>query len=162
MSDPRITDDAVKAVAAAIGALRQQGPDARAALEAALPHLAPQPVTSRERVAEVLRKRLEATNFTSVVHEPVRTQVIDTWADVLTGSLFAAGVFRDEGEVKAETLTEFASVLDGMAAMWATPDDYPEDWDAHHLTIRSASRVATKNAATAARAAAARAGGSNG
>lgn len=46
---------------------------------------------------------------------------------------------------------EAAAFLDDSAAMWATPDDYPEEWDAHHLIVRNASRVALLNAAKAVR-----------
>lgn len=71
----------------------------------------PQPFAARERVAEVLRKHLVDSNFASDLHEPIRTQAIDQWVDVLTGSLLAPGVFRDEAEVKAEVLREIRNEI---------------------------------------------------
>ena len=55
------------------------------------------PVADRKHVEQVLRDRLVASNFNDNLHEPLRMQSIDTWVDVLTGSLFAAGLFRDAG-----------------------------------------------------------------
>jgi DNA-binding transcriptional regulator YiaG len=56
MSDPRITDEAIEAGASAIGDLYGHPPDdyridARSALEAGVPLLAPQPVVDREQIA---------------------------------------------------------------------------------------------------------------
>src|SRR5207302_1429275 len=75
----------------------------------------------------------------------------------MADALLAAGVFRDEAEVKAEAAAEAlhmaADELDATARGWKTPalKDIPEDWDAHHLTVRNASEIALTNAARAIR-----------
>jgi hypothetical protein len=69
MSDPRITDEAVEAAARSLNRNLFNDPQqadwqevvrgtARAALEAALPHLAPQSVVDREAIAAVLREHM--------------------------------------------------------------------------------------------------------
>ncbi len=40
-------------------------------------------------VERILRDRLLASNFTSIQHEPLRTQVVDQWVDVLAGAVMS-------------------------------------------------------------------------
>jgi hypothetical protein len=103
------------------------------------------PVVSRERVGLVLAE---------AICDP-KWSLLD-----LADALLAAGVFRDEATVKAEAAAEAlhmaADELDAAARGWKTPalKDIPEDWDAHHLTVRNASEIALTNAARAIRRAA--------
>lgn len=72
----------------------------KVALAAALPHLeGATPAIDRRRVEQVLRDRLVDSNFNDNLHEPMRTQTIDTWVDVLAGALFSAGLLHEAGPV---------------------------------------------------------------
>jgi len=77
----------------------------------------PAPVASRERVAEVVR---EALSFESGhAHGHLLTQQ----ANRIAHRLLAAGVFRDEAQVKAEALEEAAEHIhipraSSLAAAW--------------------------------------------
>lgn len=44
---------------------------------------------TRAGVEHALRERLLASNFTGIQHEPLRTQVIDQWVDVLAGTVLS-------------------------------------------------------------------------
>lgn len=44
---------------------------------------------TREQIEQALRKRLVDSNFNGHLHEPVRTQTIDQWVDVLAGAVLA-------------------------------------------------------------------------
>jgi len=44
---------------------------------------------TRMGVERILRDRLLASNFTSIQHEPLRTQVVDQWVDVLAGTVMS-------------------------------------------------------------------------
>lgn len=57
----------------------------RVALVAARPYLMP----TLEEIDAALRKRLVASNFNDNLHEPLRTQTIDVWADLLAGTVLA-------------------------------------------------------------------------
>ena len=86
---PGVSDEAVEAAAAAIGALRRQGPehyyrDARAALEAALPYLAPRPAVDREALVEVLGKL--GVGFSAVTPSLYREAVADAVLALIEGS----------------------------------------------------------------------------
>ena len=74
---------------------------------------------SRERVAEVLRESLRDSGLKAAVQEPLRTQYIDKWGETLAAALLAAGVFRDEAEVKAEALEKAAEqiVIPGASSL---------------------------------------------
>jgi hypothetical protein len=74
---------------------------------------APAVVLSRDAVAEVLRKRMQNSNFTAIQHEPLRTQVIDQWVEVFADAVMALA--RPENEVKAEALEQFRDYLDERA-----------------------------------------------
>lgn len=77
----------------------QKRHEVRAALEAAAPLLFP----SRQQVERTLRERLQNSNFTSIQHEPVRTQMIDTWVDVLAGTVMSllASTTSTQGETQS-------------------------------------------------------------
>jgi hypothetical protein len=61
----------------------------RAALVAAYRVDAPRPSIDRVAVERTLRDRLVRSNFSDNLHEPLRTQVIDQWVDVLAGPVHA-------------------------------------------------------------------------
>lgn len=56
-----------------------------AALVAARPYLMP----TLKEIDAALRDRLVASNFNDNLHEPLRTQTIDVWADLLAGTVVA-------------------------------------------------------------------------
>lgn len=53
------------------------------------PAPAPRPVVDREALERALRDRMVRSNFNDNLHEPLRTQTIDQWADVLAGAVLA-------------------------------------------------------------------------
>ena len=57
------------------------------------------PVADLDSVAEVLRKCLRDSGFKAAIQEPLRTQNIDRWGELLTQALLAAGVFREPIQV---------------------------------------------------------------
>ena len=56
---------------------------------------------TRAGVEHALRERLLASNFTSIQHEPLRTQVVDQWVDVLAGTVL--GLFASTTSTEGET-----------------------------------------------------------
>lgn len=70
----------------------------KTAFAAAYPLVRPLP--TREQIERTLRKRLVDSNFNNHLHEPVRTQTIDQWVDVLAGAVLAlmGGTETEAGE----------------------------------------------------------------
>lgn len=56
---------------------------------------------TRAGIEHALRERLLASNFTSIQHEPLRTQVVDQWVDVLAGTVMS--LFDSTTSTKGET-----------------------------------------------------------
>lgn len=65
------------------------GPDSLAFADALLAAGVFREPPTREQIEQALRKRLVASNFNDNLHEPMSTQTIDQWVDVLAGAVLA-------------------------------------------------------------------------